>query len=158
MEKEEFEKIKELEAKAYQIEQEANQLKQKCDYDLAVRRAQESFELYLKFIFTVLGKEVHEIWGHELSIVIDKEAKVIKKILKEHLNFSENYIDEIIARIKLGSLTLDLCRNLSFYGDEKLKKYEFFKQKESELAIEYVSELSTLSAWIRNYFDSKFYS
>lgn len=157
MDKESFEKVKELEYKAGTIESEAKELSQKFDYDLSVRRAQEAFELYLKFIFTVLDKELQEIRGHELSNLIDKEAVTIRKILKDYLNFSENYIDEIIARIKLGSLTLRLWRDLAFYGDEKLKKYKFFKQKEAELALEYVSELSTLSAWIRNYFNQKFY-
>ncbi|UZE92937.1 MAG: HEPN domain-containing protein [Candidatus Nealsonbacteria bacterium] len=158
MTKEDFEKIKELEDKARKIESEAKRLKGSGEYDLSVRRSQEAFELYLKFIFTVLDKEVREIWGHELSSLIDKETEAIKKILKEYLNFSESYIDEIMARIKLGSLTLNLWRNLAFYGDEKLKKYKFFKQKEAELALEYVSELSTLSAWIKNYFNNKFYS
>jgi HEPN domain-containing protein len=157
IEKEDFEKIKELEDKALEINQEAQRLHQKCSYDLAVRRSQEAFELYLKFIFRLFGKETKEIWGHELTILIDKETPKIRGILKEYLKFSETYIDEIIARIKLGGLTLKLWRDPAFYGDENLKKFKYFNEKESALALNYVEEVFRLSNWLRNYFYQKFY-
>ena len=147
-------KFKELEDRAREIQREATELHKKCSYDLCVRRAQESFELYLKFILTLLGRGAKEIWGHELSKLINEEERNIKKVLKEYLNFNDNYTNEIIARIKLGSRTLGLWRELAFYGDMNLKKFKFFKAKEAELALEYVSEASTLSAWMRNHFNS----
>jgi HEPN domain-containing protein len=110
-------------------------------YEMSVRRSQEAFELFIKWIFTVLEKEYPK--EHDIS----KEIYGVYGVLKEY-----DFTNQEVARIVLRSRTLSLWRNPSFYGDEKLGVAIGFNEKEAELALLYVKELHFKCACLKNRF------
>ena len=138
--------------KVKDIEQEALDFKnKKYNYDLCVRRSQEAFELFLKIVFKLMGKEYPtSIKGHELSEQIMSIYEKLKAALKDYY-----FPKEDIVRIIIGSKVLHLWRNISLYGEEKLEKVgisKIFTEKEAELALDYLNKVSQLCDILRDYF------
>jgi HEPN domain-containing protein len=96
------------------------------NYDLAVRRSQEAFELYLKSVLLFLQKEYPAT--HDLRKQIYELSEVFKEL---------QITREQVARLALANAVLSLWRSPAFYGDETLKVANFFESKEAELAISY---------------------
>ena len=107
--REEFKEIRKVIHKAGVIQKEAENHLNNGNYDLSVRRSQESFELFTKLIFRIIGTKYPRT--HNLS-------KQIYEIVSyfDHLDIEKN----AIAKMVLHHQTLELWRNRSFYGDEKL--------------------------------------
>lgn len=119
-------------SKASQVLDEAKGLAEKYQHDLAVRRAQEAFELLLKTMFLFLGREYPK--DHDVG-----------KILYDVLNRLQELgiTTERVARMVLRSKTLQLWRDPSFYGDERLKVASLFMESEAALAIRWAEEMRT---------------
>ena len=141
----ELEEIDKQHTKAKEIEQEAQDFKNK-NYDLCVRRSQEAFELFLKIVFKLLKEKYPP--KHELSKQIISIHEKLKPVFKD-------YFPKDIAKLMIGSKVLDLWRNISLYGEEKLENvgtFEIFTEKEAELALDYMSKASQLCYLVRDYF------
>jgi HEPN domain-containing protein len=128
--------IDRLYAKAATILTEARIRHAACDPDLAVRRAQESLELFLKSLFRFLQLDYRA--SHDVS----KELYTLSEALK-------NYAIEKrqIARLVLANSVLTLWRSPAFYGDETLNVGGIFDAHEAELAVSY-AELAQIVAGI----------
>lgn len=106
------------------------------DYDLAVRRAQESLELFLKSLFRFLQRPYPAT--HDLK----KELYTLVEALKDYPLEKRQ-----IARLVLAGSVLNLWRSPAFYGDETLNVGGLFDKREADLAISY-AELGQLVAGI----------
>jgi HEPN domain-containing protein len=109
------------------------------DYDLAVRRAQESLELFLKSLFRFLQCPYPAI--HDLK----KEIYTLVEALKEYPLEKRQ-----IARLVLAGSVLSLWRSPAFYGDEALNVGGLFDQREAELAISYAELGQLVASIVRN--------
>jgi HEPN domain-containing protein len=112
------------------------------DYDLAVRRSQEAFELYLKSLFRFLQTEYPA--SHDLR----KQVYELSEVLREF-----QITPQQMARLVLANTVLELWRSPAFYGDERLRVGSLFDSKEADLAISY-AELGEL---VCNIVRSQFY-
>lgn len=118
--------------KAGSILAEARNYLARVDYDLAVRRSQEAFELYMKSLFRFLQieypashdlvKQIHALTGAAEGYPIDKRQ---------------------IARLVLANAVFKPWRSLAFYGEEGLGVGTFFDDGEAKLALSY-AELAQL--------------
>lgn len=108
------------------------------DYDLSVRSAQESFELYLKSILAYLGAEYPPT--HDQKKEILKLASLLAVV---HIQRRD------VARLVLANTTLSKWRSPAFYGDETLKVGQVFDEKEAQLAIMYAERASSCAYAVR---------
>ena len=116
--------------KARAVLEEARNHLQKHNYELCVRRAQEAFELFLKTVFLFIEKEYPK--EHDISNEIYKVRTLLRGF-----RFSDQKVAQIVVRNK----TLNLWRNPSFYGDEKLKVSGIFGEKEAQVALQYANDM-----------------
>jgi HEPN domain-containing protein len=112
--------------KAGTILDEARSRARSFDYDLAVRRAQEAFELHLKSLFRFLHRTYPET--HDLK----KQIYELSVALNEF-----SFDSRQVARLVLANSMLALWRSPAFYGDETLKVGGLFDASEANLAISY---------------------
>jgi HEPN domain-containing protein len=112
--------------KAGTILDEARNRLKAFDYDLAVRRSQEAFELYLKSLFRFLQTEYPA--SHDLR----KQIYELSEALGDF-----QITPQQVARLVLANAVLGLWRSPAFYGDEKLRIASLFDSKEAELAVSY---------------------
>lgn len=131
--------IDHLYTKADTILAEARSRLNAVDYDLAVRRAQESFELSLKSIFRFLQAE------YPITHDVKKELYVLSEGLKEYPIEKRQ-----IGRLVLGGSVLNLWRSPAFYGDEKLQIGRLFDKAEADLAISYADSAHLVAAFVRH--------
>ncbi len=112
--------------KAQTILNEARNYLHDLNWDLAVRRAQESFELYLKSLFRFLQTEYPAT--HDLK----KQIYALTEALKGY-----QIDNRQVARLVLANSALHLRRSPAFYGDETINVGGLFDQREAELAVSY---------------------
>lgn len=131
--REEFEEIGKVIRKTGFIQKEAENHLNNGNYDLSVRRSQESFELFTKLIFRIIGRKYPRT--HNIS-----------KQIYEIVSYFDYFDIEksTIAQIVLLHQTLELWRNRSFYGDEKLGISEIFNEEEAKLALLYTKQMAKL--------------
>jgi len=122
--------------KADHILSNAEELKQKTDFDLSVRRSQEAFELYLKTLFSELGHTYPK--KHNLK----EQIYEVRKVLDPE---GTGDFDVIIAALVMRNEVLSLWRNRAFYGDERLNVSGMFTEKEAELALIYAKGMRRAS-------------
>ncbi len=96
------------------------------DYDLAVRRAQEAFELYLKSVFRFLQAEYPAI--HDVK----KEIYALTVAFKQQEIQPHQIEARQVARLVLANSMLHLWRLPAFYGDETLSVAGLFEEKRGE--------------------------
>lgn len=108
------------------------------EYDLAVRRSQEAFELYLKTLFRFLRREYPE--SHNLK----KQIYELSNALKDY-----HFDRRDVARLVLADAMLGLWRSPAFYGDEKLNVGDLFKEEEAKLAIMYAESAQLVCGVVR---------
>jgi hypothetical protein len=113
------------------LEEARNRLKA-FDYDLAVRRSQEAFELYVKSLFRFLQTEYPA--SHNLREQIYKLTEALKEYQIEKRQ---------VARLVLANSMFSLWRSPAFYGDERLSVGGLFDASEATLAMSY-AELGQL--------------
>jgi HEPN domain-containing protein len=121
--------------KAGTVLAEARSRLEALDYDLAVRRAQESLELFVKNLFRFLQRAyptTHDLKKELYSLIEAIEAFEGHSIERRQ-----------IARLVLAGSVLNLWRSPAFYGDETLNVGNLFDKREAELAISY-AELGQL--------------
>jgi HEPN domain-containing protein len=94
--------------------------------DLAIRRSQEAFELYLKSLFRFLKRE------YPASHDLEKQIYELSRVLGEF-----QIAPQQVARLVLANAILNLWRSSAFYGDERLKVANLFNVQEAELALSY---------------------
>jgi len=109
------------------------------DYDLAVRRSQESLELFLKSLFRFLQRPYPAT--HDLK----KELYTLVEALKDYPLEKRQ-----IARLVLAGSVLNLWRSPAFYGDETLNVGGLFDKREAELAISYAELGQFVAGIVRN--------
>jgi len=127
-------------SKACTILDEARTRVKAYDYDLAVRRSQEAFELYLKSLFRFLHTEYPA--SHDLKKQIYELTEALK----------ESQIDRRqVARLVLANSILDLWRSLAFYGDEKLNVGGIFDGSEATLALSYAELAQFVCSVVRGF-------
>jgi HEPN domain-containing protein len=111
------------------------------DCDLAVRRAQEAFELYLKGVFRFLQAEYPTI--HDVK----------KEIYALTVAFKQHQLEEIqtrqVARLVLANSVLHLWRLPAFYGDETLNVGSIFDESEAKLALSYADSAQFVCSVVR---------
>ena len=139
--------------KASKIKEEAKQHKEKYDYDLSIRRAQEAFELYIKTILQLITKTYPKgKSGHRLNEDLQKIKKQLEIILKKyHLNTTD------VVRLIIASNVLYQWRIPSFYGyevNEEVSVSEIFTEKEADLALNYANKAYFLCNIVKQYFNS----
>lgn len=115
------------------------------DYDLAVRRAQEAFELYLKSVFRFLQAEysaTHDVKKqiYELTAAFDQHP------IKPHQIEARQ-----IARLVLAHSVPHLWRLPAFYGDEMLNVGGLLEESEAKLALSYADLAQFSSNIVRNH-------
>ena len=96
------------------------------DYDLAVRRSQESLELFLKSLFRFLQRPYPATHDLKKGLYTLVEALTDYPLEKRQ-----------IARLVLAGSVLNLWRSPAFYGDETLNVGSLFDKREADLAISY---------------------
>jgi HEPN domain-containing protein len=133
-----FNEVDKFLTKADDISNEAKNHNASRKFDLCVRRAQEAFELYLKTAFRYIGREYSK--SHDIKQEIYDLCSSLDKYHSE---------SKAVAQIVLRHQVLNMWREPSFYGDEKLGISEIFTEKESELALFYVEEISWFCRTIR---------
>src|SRR5712664_234464 len=101
--------IDHLYSKAGSVLDEARKQLSSFGHDLAVRRAQEAVELYIKTIFRFTGTEYPK--SHDL----EKTIYEVSRLLAEY-----DVTREEVARMVLANATMGVWRSPSFYGDERL--------------------------------------
>jgi HEPN domain-containing protein len=131
--------------KANTILGEAQNYLGRFNYDLAVRRAQESFELFLKSLFRFLQAEYPA--SHDLK----KQIYDLTAAFKQHQVDPNQIPDRQIARLVLANSMLDLWRLPAFYGDEKLKVGGIFEEGEAKLALAYAELAQYLCNVVRGH-------
>lgn len=109
------------------------------DYDLAVRRSQESLELFLKSLFRFLQRPYPAT--HDLK----KELYTLVEALKDYPLEKRQ-----IARLVLAGSVLNLWRSPAFYGDETLNVGGLFDKREADLAISYAELGQFVAGIVRN--------
>jgi HEPN domain-containing protein len=117
--------------KANSVIDEARDHAKKYEYDLCVRRSQESFELYLKTMFKLIEKEYPR--KHDVG----EEVYQVYNALKG-FGFSAQKVAQLVHR----NHTLSLWREKAFYGDEKLNVGSIFVDEESKVALLYAEGMS----------------
>jgi len=130
MKEEEFWQLDKFYSKANAILAEAQDHAKKYEYDLCVRRSQEAFELFLKIMFKLIGKEYPQ--RHEISEEIYQVFSALKIF-----DFSAQKVAQIVHRNR----TLSLWRDKSFYGDEKLNVASIFTDEEAKVALRYAEDI-----------------
>lgn len=125
-------------SKAMEILRESEEQLKKFNWDLVVRRAQESSELFIKIIFWLLEKDFSKI--HDIG----KNIYTVTDTLKEYGLDSQK-----LAEIVLVSQTLSSWRETSFYGDEKLSITGIFSETEGRLAVSYAQKMMSYCAIVR---------
>ncbi len=128
---EQFWEISEFYSKASNILAEARQHAKNCEYDLCVRRSQESFELFLKTMFKLIEKDYPQ--KHDISQEIYAVLNALKRF-----GFSAQKVAQLVHRNR----TLGLWRDKSFYGDEQLNVTSIFTEQESKVALSYAEDIS----------------
>jgi hypothetical protein len=127
--------------KANKILSEAQAYLRCFDCDLAVRRAQEAFELYLKGVFRFLQAEYPTI--HDVK----------KEIYALTVAFKQHQLEEIqtrqVARLVLANSVLHLWRLPAFYGDETLNVGSIFDESEVKLALSYADSAQFVCSVVR---------
>lgn len=113
-------------SKAGAILDEARSCLARFDHDLAVRRSQEAFELYLKSLFRFLQMEPPAT--HDLKKQI---YQLSEAVVAYNINTHQ------VAQLVLANSMLDLWRSPAFYGDETLNVGNLFGTDEAKLAITY---------------------
>jgi HEPN domain-containing protein len=117
--------------KANKILSEAQGYLRCFDYDLAVRRAQEAFELYLKGVFRFLQAEYPTI--HDVK----KDIYALTTAFKQHQIEPDQIQGRQLARLVLANSVLHQWRLPAFYGDETLNVGGLFEESEAKLALSY---------------------
>ncbi len=126
--------------KASTILDEARNRHKAFDYDLAVRRSQEAFELYLKSLFRFLQTEYPA--SHDLG----KQIYELTEALRQY------HIDRRqVARLVLANSILELWRSPAFYGDEKLNVGGLFDAGQAALAVSYAESGQLVSGVVREH-------
>jgi HEPN domain-containing protein len=115
------------------------------NYDLAVRRAQEAFELFLKSLFRFLQAEYPA--SHDLK----KQIYEFTAAFKQHQIDPSQIGPRQIARLALTNSMLDLWRLPAFYGDEKLNVGGLFEEGEAKLAVSYAELAQFVCDVVRNH-------
>jgi HEPN domain-containing protein len=131
--------------KANTILGEAQNYLGRFNYDLAVRRAQESFELFLKSLFRFLQAEYPA--SHDLK----KQIYDLTAAFKQNQVDPNQIRDLQIARLVLANSMLDLWRLPAFYGDEKLNVGGIFEEGEAKLALAYAELARYLCEVVRSH-------
>lgn len=126
--------------KAGNILDEARNRLKAFDYDLAVRRSQEAFELYLKSLFRFLQTEYPAT--HDLR----KQIYKLTEALEQYRIDSRQ-----VARLVLANSVLELWRSPAFYGDEKLNVGGLFDASEATLAVLYAELGQFVCGVVREY-------
>lgn len=132
--------IDHLYSRANSILNEARTQLRSFNYDLAVRRAQEALELYIKTTFRFTGTEYPK--SHD----IEKRIYEVWQLLAEY-----DVTREQVARMVLANTTTSAWRSPSFYGDERLGVARLFRQKEAEVAIGYAEEVRNICEKVRSH-------
>ncbi len=150
---EELQAIDNLFNKASNIEEEAKQHKEKYNYDLSIRRAQEAFEFYIKVILQLITKTYpKDKGGHKLTEDLQKIKKQLETILKKYyLNATD------IVRLIIASNVLYQWRIPAFYGyevNEEVSISSIFTEKEADLALIYVNKARLLCNTVKQYFNN----
>ncbi len=117
-------------SKASQILDEAKSHAEKFQHDLAVRRAQEAFELLLKTMLLFMEREYPK--DHDIGRVLYDVLGLLQEM---------GITTERVARMVLRSKTLGLWRDLALYGDERLKVATLFGEPEATLTIRWAEEM-----------------
>lgn len=130
--------IDQLYSKANAVLDEARTQLASLSHDLAVRRAQEAVELYIKTIFRFTGTEY--VKSHDLEKTIYEISRLLVKY---------DVTQEEVARMVLANLTMGVWRSPSFYGDERLGVAKLFRQKEAEVAVGYAQEIRSVCDRVR---------
>lgn len=115
--------------KAGTVLMEARNRLEAFDYDLAVRRAQESLELFLKSLFRFLQRPYAAT--HDLKKELHSLIEAIEALEGHSIERRQ------IARLVLAGSVLNLWRSPAFYGDETLNVGGLFDKGEADLAISY---------------------
>jgi HEPN domain-containing protein len=129
--------------KANTILGEAQTRLQSFDYDLAVRRAQEAFELYLKSLFRFLRAEYPA--AHDVK----KQIYELTAAFKQHQIEPHQISARQVARLVLANSMLHLWRLPAFYGDETLNVGGLFEESEAKLALSYAELAQFLCNGVR---------
>ena len=124
------------------FEREAQAYLRCFDYDLAVRRAQEAFELYLKSVFRFLQAEYPTI--HDVK----KEIYALTAAFKQH-QIEPQIQARQVARLVLANSVLHLWRLPAFYGDETLNVGSLFDESEVKLALSYADSAQFACSVVR---------
>ncbi len=138
----ELSEIDHLFTRADTILTEARSRLEAIDHDLAVRRAQESLELFLKSLFRFLQRAyptTHDPKKELYSLIEAIEALEGHSIERRQ-----------IARLVLAGSVLNLWRSPAFYGDETLNVGDLFDKQEAELAISYAELGQFVVGIVRN--------
>lgn len=130
--------IDQFHSRANAVLSEAREQLRSFEYDLAVRRAQEAVELYIKTIFRFAGVEYPRT--HDL----EKSVYDISQLLSGY-----DIAQTEVARMVLANGTMSLWRSPSFYGDERLGVARVFRQKEAEVAIGFAEEVRMVCEKVR---------
>ncbi len=124
--------------KAGRVLSEARSRLEALDYDLAVRRSQEAFELYLKTLFRFLQTEYPAT--HDLKKEIYRITQAMKGFQIDRRQ---------AARLVLANSVLHEWRLPAFYGDENLKVGGLFEKAEAELAMSYAELAQFICSVVR---------
>jgi HEPN domain-containing protein len=133
-------KIGELCSKAGRILEEARVRMNAYDWDLTVRRSQETFELYLKSLFRYAQREYPR--DHDLK----KQTYDLTEALQQ-----SQLDNRQIARLVLGNSVLSLWRSPAFYGDETLEISGLFNDSEAKLAVSYAESAQFVCSVVCSY-------
>jgi HEPN domain-containing protein len=125
--------------KASTILDEAKSRLKAFDYDLAVRRSQEAFELYLKSMFRFLQTEYPA--SHDLKKQIYELCEVLSGF---------QITPRQVARLVLANKVLELWRSPAFYGDEQLNVGGLFDAGEASLAASYADLAQLVCSIVRS--------
>ncbi len=131
--------IDHLYSRANAVLDEARAQLRSFSHDLAVRRAQEAIELYIKTTFRFTGSEYPK--SHDL----EKTIYEVWQLLAEY-----GVTREEVARMVLANATMAVWRTPSFYGDERLGVAKLFREKEAEVGIRYAEEARTVCEKVRH--------
>jgi HEPN domain-containing protein len=128
--------------KANRILGEAQTRLQCFDYDLAVRRSQEAFDLYLKGVFRFLQAEYPTV--HDVK----KEIYALTTAFRQH-QLEPQIQTRQVARLVLANSVLQLWRLPAFYGDARLNVGGLFEESEAKLALSYADSAQFVCSVVR---------
>ncbi|MGD1158117.1 MAG: HEPN domain-containing protein [Terriglobia bacterium] len=126
--------------KASTILDEARNRLKLFDHDLAVRRSQEAFELYIKSLFRFLRADYPTT--HDLK----KQIYDLTQSLRQFDIESRQ-----VARLVLASSVLRLWRSPALYGDEALSIGGLFDASEAALAVSYAELGQSVCGIVRSH-------